>query len=116
MELFEEEMKRWEKNSQTNFAKVLTQIDNEFRKVILPTYDEYGFENTPISWLKMKWVMEENPNDKMTEYINRLLKILINYHLIRDEYDKLIIEDETLNSLITEIITISTYKRIEKII
>lgn len=110
MELFEEEMKMQEKNSHTNFYNVLTQIDNEFRKVIPPTKDRCGFESTPITRLQIRWLLEENPEDRMKDYVNLLLGTLSNYNFIYAESNKFIIEDETLKSLITELIRITTKK------
>lgn len=110
MKSLEEEMQMWKENSNKNFAKILTQIDDEFRKVIPPTKDEYGIESTPISRLKLLWTMEENADNKMKDYVNRLLMHLSNYDFIYAESNKFIVEDETLKSLITEIIRISTKK------
>lgn len=114
MESFEEKMKIWEENSNKNFAKILTQIDNEFRKVIHPTEGEYGIngnEITPISMLRICWTMEENSDDKMIEYVGRLLMVLRGYEIITIKSNTLIIEHEPLKSLITKIISISSFKK-----
>jgi hypothetical protein len=111
MSVLEEQIKMWEENSKKSFANVLTQIDNEFRKVIAPTKDEYGFENTPISWLKMNWTMEENADNKMIEYVGRLLMVLNDFDFISIKSNKIIIEDEPLKSLIAKIRKISSFKK-----
>jgi succinate dehydrogenase flavin-adding protein (antitoxin of CptAB toxin-antitoxin module) len=111
MSVLEEQIKMWEENSNKSFAKILTQIDNEFRKVIAPTKDEFGFEYTPISVLKSRWVMGENVDDKMIEYVGRLLMVLSDYDFISIKSNRLIIEDEQLKSLITKIRKISSFKK-----
>lgn len=111
MKSLEETMQMWQENSKKDFAKILTQIDNEFRKVIAPTKDEYGFENTPITWLKMNWVLEGDADDKMVEYVGRLLTILSDYDFISIKSNKIIVEDEPLKSLITKIRKISGFKK-----
>lgn len=118
MGTLEETMKLFEENSNKSFAKVLIQIDNEFRKVILPTKDEFGIESTPISRLKTRWIMEENADDKMIEYIGRLLVTLNNYDFISIKSNRLIVEDEPLKSLITKIRKISSFKKedLEKVV
>lgn len=111
MSVLEEQIKMWEENSKKDFANVLTQIDNEFRKVIAPTKDEYGIEYTPISRLKLLWAMEENADNKMIEYVGRLLMVLNDYDFICIKSNKIIIEDEPLKSLITKIRKISSFKK-----
>jgi hypothetical protein len=111
MKSLEEEMQMWKENSNKNFAKVLTQIDNEFRKVIIPTTDEYGIESTPVSMLKIRWTMEENADDKMIEYVGRLLTVLSDYDFISIKSNKIIVEDEPLKALITKIRKISSFKK-----
>jgi hypothetical protein len=111
MSVLEEQIKMWEENSKKDFANVLTQIDNEFRKVIVPTTDEYGFENTPISWLKMNWAMEENADKQMIEYVGRLLMVLNDFDFISIKSNRIIVEDEPLKALITKIRKISGFKK-----
>lgn len=111
MKTLEEEMKMWEENSNKSFAKVLTLIDNEFRKVIVPTKDDYGIEYTPITMLKMHWTMEENADSKMIEYVGRLLMVLSDYDLINIKSNTLIVEEEPLKSLIAKIRKISSFKK-----
>lgn len=111
MKSLEEEMQMWKENSNKNFAKVLTQIDKEFRNVIVPTIDEYGIESTPVSMLKIHWTMEENADSKMIEYVGRLLMVLSDYDFICIKSNKLIIEDEPLKSLIAKIRKISSFKK-----
>lgn len=111
MKSLEEEMKMWEENSNKSFAKVLTQIENKFKKVIPPTKDDYGIEYTPISMLKIRWTMEENADSKMIEYVGRLLMVLSDYDIISIKSNRLIVEDEPLKSLITKIRKISSFKK-----
>lgn len=111
MKSLEEEMQMWKENSNKNFAKILTQIDNEFRKVIRPTKDEYGIESTPVSWLRIKWIMEENADKKMIEYVGRLLMVLCDFDFISIKSNRIIVEDEPLKTLITKIRKISSFKK-----
>lgn len=111
MSVLEEQIKMWEENSKKDFANVLTQIDNEFRKVIAPTKDEFGFEYTPISVLKSRWVMGENVDDKMIEYVGRLLMVLNDYDFISIKSNRIIVEDEPLKALIAKIRKISGFKK-----
>jgi hypothetical protein len=111
MKSLEEEMQMWKENSNKNFAKILTQIDNEFRKVIAPTKDEYGIESTPISRLKLLWTMEENADEQMIFYVGRLLVVLCNFDFISIKSNRIIVEDEPLKSLIAKIRKISGFKK-----
>lgn len=84
-ENIDDDMAIWDKRGKDEFALILKKIDKIISEVLGGEENEYGFTDTPLSWIISEYSMDGNKK----QTARKVYSMLDNYDMLQNGYKQL---------------------------